>query len=98
MIINILFAIAFTATAIYVFLFFRFARKFRATYPDAWRQLDCPETFGIQGQVTYLWLILGREKRVRLSDFCEINGAVVPIRVFLLISFLAFGVVAFMTG
>ena len=98
MIINIIFTIAFLFTALYLGMFLRFTFRFRRLHPELWRRLDCPESFGIQGQATYLILIMGLDKRVSKSALHGMRREIVVIRLALLIGMIALCLVAFKVG
>lgn len=98
MILNLVFAIAFAAVVIYLALFFRFSRRFPKLYPELWKNLNCPESFGLRGQSTYLAIVLGLEQKAPLQNLTEVRKEVAVIRVALAIAVIAFIVVAIMTG
>lgn len=98
MMINIIFAVAFLVGFLYLGLFFRFAVRFSRRYPDVWRQLDCPESFGLRGQATYLGVIFGLERRVSREKLADVHREVQLIRVTFLVALVAMILVVFMAA
>lgn len=98
MMFNVVAMVAFASVFIYLALFYRFVRKFRHQYPDMWKRLGCPETFGLQGQVTHLWIILGLEKSVPLKELGDMRRDAAILRILLVAEVLAFLTLAVLTG
>jgi hypothetical protein len=95
---NLVFSIAFVFVLIYLTLFFRFTRRFPKLYPELWKSLDCPESFGLRGQSTYLAIVLGLERKAPLRNLEEVRKEVAAIRIALAITLVAFIAVAIMTS
>ena len=95
---EIAFAVGFASVISYLILFFRFARRFPSRYPELWRSLDCPETFGLRGQSTYLAIVLGLERKAPPEALKQVQREMLIIRVLLGLTVAAFGLTAFMTG
>ncbi|WP_312684666.1 hypothetical protein [Stenotrophomonas chelatiphaga] len=98
MMLEIVFAVGFASVIIYLILFFRFARRFPSRYPELWRSLDCPETFGLRGQSTYLAVVLGLERKAPPQALTQVRREMLVIRVLLGLTLAAFVLTAFMTG
>lgn len=98
MTLNLVFSIAFASVLVYLALFFRFTRRFPKLYPELWKSLDCPESFGLRGQSTYLMIVLGLERKAPMQNLKEVRKEVVVIRIALAIALIAFIAVAVMTG
>lgn len=54
-------ALAFILTAWYLVEFFLFAYHFKKNDNALWRSIGTPESFGINGQLTYLSIVWGRK-------------------------------------
>lgn len=98
MMLQIIFALAFASVIGYLVVFFRFARRFPRLYPELWRNLDCPETFGLRGQSTYLGIVLGLESKVQREALQQVRREIMAIRVLLGFTVVAFVLAAFMTA
>lgn len=98
MTLNLVFFIAFASVFVYLALFFRFSQRFPRLYPDLWKSLNCPESFGLRGQSTYLAIVLGLERKAPLHDLKMLRSEVTVIRIALVIAVVAFIAVAIMTG
>ena len=83
-----LFLVAFCVTVGYLFEFVRFSRKFAREQPELWRSLGSPETFGMQGQATYLLILFGVEKRVPTEVSQHYKSDLYRIRALFLVSFI----------
>jgi len=79
-------------------LFFRFVRKFRRRYPDTWKRLGCPEIFGVQGQATHLWIVLGLEKSAPLKELGDMRRDAAILRILLVTEVFALLTLAVLTG
>lgn len=98
MTLNVIFFIAFASVFVYLALFFRFSRRFPRLYPDVWKSLNCPESFGLRGQSTYLAIVLGLERKAPLQTLEAVRKEVTVIRVALVIAVVAFIAAAIMTS
>jgi hypothetical protein len=98
MMFNVVAVVAVASVFIYLGLFYRFVRTFRRRHPDMWKRLGCPETFGVQGQVTHLWIILGLEKSVPLKALGDMRRDAAILRILLVTEVLAFLTLAVLTG
>lgn len=98
MTLNLIFTVAFVSVLVYLLMFFQFIRRFPKLYPEIWRHLDCPESFGLRGQATYLAIVLGFEKKAPLRDLSEVFKEVVGIRIALGVALVAFIAVAIITS
>lgn len=98
MMLQIIFAVGFVSAISYLVVFFWFARRFPQIYPELWRSLGCPETFGLRGQSTYLFVVLGWESKAPREALQQVRREIVIIRVLLGLTVVAFILAAFMTG
>lgn len=98
MMLQMIFAVAFVSVFGYLLMFFRFARRFPQRYPELWRSLGCPETFGLRGQSTYLAVVLGLESKVPREALQQVQREMVIIKVLLAFTVVAFVLAALMTG
>lgn len=87
---NVMLSVAVIFGIIYLVVFYRFTFRFRALYPKLWKDLDSPESFGLRGQMTYLAVALGLERKAPLEKLQELRKELVVIRVSLGVSFTAF--------
>lgn len=90
MVFNIVVTVAVVFSLIHLLVFYRFAFRFQGRYPELWRALDCPEPFGIRGQMTYLAVVLGLERKAPLQALQEVRNEVIVMRIAFAIAFAAY--------
>lgn len=98
MTINIAISIAVAFGAIYFITFYRFAFRFPRIYPELWKELNCPESLGIRGQMTYLAVALGLERKVPIERLHQVRKEIIVIRISFGIAFIAFAVAFVLIG